>query len=130
MPAANPLRGEIAFTALGQERILRFGVNEICALEAELGMKFRAIIDNLGTDLSITMVRTVFRRAVMGSEITDEEAGAMIDELTLPGAVDLLMQSHNHSAPEPKPGTNGSRPPKRATVSSAIGKPTFATGSP
>jgi hypothetical protein len=125
MPAANPLRGEVGFTAAGQERILRFGINEICVLEAELGMGFGEIIRRLSADVSITIVRTVFRRAILGEEITADEAGAMIDELTLPGAIELLMKSHDRSSPDPREA-NGSRPPKRAQP--APGKSTFAPG--
>ncbi|HYJ44085.1 MAG TPA: hypothetical protein VEW06_06475 [Xanthobacteraceae bacterium] len=128
MPAANPLRGEVGFTACGQERILRFGVNEICGLEDELGLSFQEIIARCVENPTMNVIRTVFRRAVVGAEISAEEAGAMIDELTIAHAVELLVTSHTRATPEPK-DTNGSRPPKPARVP-AIGKATSVTGSP
>ena len=100
MPAANPLRGEVAFTAGGQERILRFGVNEICSLEAELEMSFDDIVEKLNDSPTMTIVRTVFMRAVVGDEITPDEAGAMLDELTIPVAIQLLATSRTRAAPE------------------------------
>jgi len=122
MPLANPHRGEVNVTALGQEWTLRFGMNEMCVLEAQFDCGFSELMTRLIENPRMTLLRTVFQVAVVG-DISEEDAGTLIDDIGMAEAIQHLIAAVELSMAKPEPG---SRPRKRGVV--GTGKLTALTG--
>lgn len=95
--AANGVRGEVAITVAGRERVMKLGANELCAVETVYpDRSFFKLIDTL-TDpdtLRFEVVRTLLRASLMRSlpDLDDAAAGDLIDELGMALVVQKLME--------------------------------------
>lgn len=75
---ANPLRGEVPLP--GTAYVMRFSVNDICAIEAETDMSFAdhmAALDAAGDKVKVSDLRRWVRWGLMHAhpDMTDIEAG-------------------------------------------------------
>jgi hypothetical protein len=113
---ANPRRGEVGFEAGGRRHVLRMGMNAICTLEAELGLSIVEIAEKLRTSRQMLLLRTVFR-AALAEGASDDEAGELIDEVTINRAVELLGEAFQLSFP---PGDDAD-PPSAAGAGNGSG---------
>lgn len=104
---ANPHKGEVEFQAGGEARTLRFGTNELCELEAELGLSTDQIIASFSNSPSITMLRSMFRVGAGG--LAPSEAGELIDEIGFRQVSELITKALRLAFP---PAQTGSRPRK------------------
>lgn len=92
----NPLKGEVDFTALGKEWILRFDTNAICVLEEEQDRGISEIAQLLQISPRISMIRAVFRAAVVGG-ISLQETNDILDELGATRSVELWRKAFDTS---------------------------------
>ena len=106
MSAPNPARGE---AALG-ERKLVVDFNGFCTLEAALGAKVPDILKMMDAGLSFTQLRT-FVRVFLHAEISDEDAGVLIEEI---GLTETLLAVTTAVAGFFKPKETEARPRKAA----------------
>ncbi len=95
MPA-NPQKGEVEFTALGKEWILRFDTNAICILEEEQDRGISEIAQLLQSAPRVSMIRAVFRAAVVGG-ISLSDTNDVLDEIGAGKAVELWGQAFDNS---------------------------------
>lgn len=99
--AGNPHKGEIEFTAAGQERRLRFDTNAICELEIELDQSIGEIAGQLVGSPRLGLVRSVFKAGIIGG-VTLAETSEILDDLGLARAARLLAQAFELSLPMQK----------------------------
>lgn len=101
---ANKLRGEVSIAVAGQQRLMKLGANELCALEAIYpDVSFFALVDTL-TDpdtLRFELVRTFLKVSLMRPlpDITDAEVGDLIDEVGMKSIVQKLMECSQNAFP-------------------------------
>lgn len=108
---ANPIKGEIGFTALGQQWVAVFDTNAQCGLEDAFGKGLTAIIldhfEGLGgavdkddpeqvraaaRKVEVRVIRAILFHSLRGHhpQIDINLVGKIIDELEMSGAVKLL----------------------------------------
>lgn len=76
------MRG-VEFEAGGKVRVIKFSSNNICRAEKHFGMTFSRILrtlNEMGADIDFTFVRALFAKG-LGDNVTEEEAGDVIDEI-------------------------------------------------
>lgn len=94
------------FEAAGKKLTLRFGTNEFVLLEELLGLKGGALMMGLARNTGFKDLRTVVRVGLTRCmpDITDEQAGDIIDQLGGIAAVpELLTNAITAAAPMPEP---------------------------
>ena len=91
---SNHLKGEVTFEAKGESWKLAYPINSIIALEDALGVKVDAL------DQSIRTVRTVFWAGLLAhNEVSEHEAGELIDAIGLPKAAELTGAAFTQAFP-------------------------------
>jgi hypothetical protein len=106
---ANPQRGVVAFQANGREYSLRFGTNELCAIEAFTGKPIAQMVAELQSTPSITTMRAMIAGGVRPS-MSPAEAGDLIDMLGFDRIGELVGQALAVAFPERK--DEPANPPK------------------
>lgn len=98
----NPRRGEVA---LG-DHVLRFTVNSICALEADLGVGLPEIGARLADGVEVTMLRAMLRCALLHRDgtITAEDAGDIMDDHGVAATADAVGKALQAAFPSAKGG--------------------------
>lgn len=83
------MRGEVRFKAGEVEHSLRYTTNRLCALEGETGRSVMAFAEALSKPgaVSLSDVRLLLRA---GLDCSDVQAGDIIDEIGLQGAVEVI----------------------------------------
>ena len=105
---ANSHRGEVVFTAGGKERTLRFGTNALCEIEEAAGAGINAVIERLqGGDPSIRTMRMLF---AAGLGVPAEAAGAVMDEIGVAKAGELIGEALALAFPAGDGQGNGKAP--------------------
>jgi hypothetical protein len=115
MPAANPIRGEVAFRASGASWTLSFSANALVTLEAELDLGVQEIGVRLGSpSVRIAELRTAFWAGLLDHhpETTIEEAGLLMTALGVPEAGAKMGMAFLGAFPPPKEEGDDSRPRK------------------
>ncbi len=108
----------IQFEALGQRHELRFDINRICQLEADFdGMAFDKVIPLLvgakDRPPAIADLRRAFRAGLLG-DLTLEDAGEIMSDLSLVDACRLLGEAITLAMPAPAEAPAGNRAVRRA----------------
>jgi len=125
---ANPLKGEVGFTACGRDRTLRLSTDAMCSLEAEFDLPMRGIMEQLETG-RVTVSRAVFRACLDGAP-SIEEVSEIFDEIGYGASMGLLSRAIVLSRPEERrEAAEGARPPRETTAGS-IGAVSSLIGSP
>jgi hypothetical protein len=116
----NPHRGEVAFGAY----TLRFSVNALCELEAEMEMGVSEISDMMASkSVRLNHIRTLVWIGLKDRhpDLTEREAGEAMTDLGIPAALEVVGRAFGLAFPseegEAVPAT-GSRPPKRGSTGS------------
>ena len=107
---ANKKRGEVELKALGKTMIMRFGTNQICALEDDLGMGINQIAERISDParMRISFIRTVLLHAINDpitqsiGDMTVYGAGDIIDELGLEVVGEKIGEEFNAAFPDAK----------------------------
>lgn len=94
------MRGRVTFEVKGEERALRFTTNAVCNLEEAANMG----IAEIGAELESGRVRLGLLRLLLwaGStkSLTVEEAGDLIDEIGVMGAVEIIGRAFGAAFPD------------------------------
>ena len=106
----NHYRGDVPITVPGpdgtvQHLTLRLGTNEFVMLEEILGVKGGALMMGLSKNIGFRELRTIFRVGLSRSlpDITDEQAGDMIDQIGgITALTDLLTKAIQAAVPSPE----------------------------
>lgn len=110
---SNPLKGEITFTADGENYTLAFTINALCALEERLGIGVSEIGEKLGGKVSIGTLRAVFWAGLLAHhDLSEEAAGDIITSVGAARAGELIGQGF--AAAFPEAGKSTGRPRKAA----------------
>jgi hypothetical protein len=113
---ANPIKGEVAFTANGAEYTLLFDFNALCEIEEEFGVSVTAIGDLLaGDNVKVTDIRRMFRIGLLRHHegATLEETGDIITEVGPAKAGALIQEAFTKAFPAEVADKGTSRPRKR-----------------
>ena len=79
---ANPMKGEVGFTAGGEQYALIYTINALVTLEQKLGVTTAQIGELLGANLSMGNLRTLFWAGLLERhDCTEEGAGELISEI-------------------------------------------------
>lgn len=130
----NKNRGEVSFDAGGKTYTLRYSIDAICEMEAELDKGFVAIAGDLSNPdkISVTLVRAVLWAGLREhhNEVTIKEAGEL---MVLAGGLTAVMfvisEALTHAFPDNAKKTNSSGPQKEAGTGSRSSPPTSQQGS-
>lgn len=96
------MRGAIAFTAGGEERVIRFSTNAMCRYQDMSGETLMQAVGALQkTPDDMVRQRRLFSAGVVG--LSEEEAGDIMDELGLMEAADLIGRAFDAAFPAPEP---------------------------
>lgn len=104
-------KGEVSFEANGTRRTLRYGINELCLLEDRLGIDVTALAAKMAAGLNMRTLRTIFACG-LDTEVSDAEAGKIIDGVGLQRAGELVGEAMQ--AAFPQDGGDEANPPKAA----------------
>ena len=109
---ANKPKGEIQFEALGEQYILRLGVNDLIAVQDALGMgeDDAAFLERIGRLLGLKSLRTIAWKGVRltnGEEITEELAGEIVTELGIEGFGQKIAEAIRWAWPDAKAKKGG-----------------------
>lgn len=106
---AGNVKGEVPFSADGEDYVLLLDFNALCDLEGELP----GLMDGTAEIKSPKAIRAVFHAGLQARhpEIGLREAGEIIQAVGLEAAADLVRQSFEASFPT-KGGEGKTRPPK------------------
>lgn len=106
---ANPNKGEVDLTLDdGSTRKLKFGTNELCALEAHLKVgSLEELMDLLQPKrLKVTTIRAFLWAALQRYHpCTEDEAGDLMDALGQSEAQNLVIATMQAGLPKATPGT-------------------------
>jgi len=92
----NPKRGEVSFEADGKTYKMHFSTNAICALEEALDQDIGTLLDTMdGESPSMRVMRALFQAGLSDNhpQVTVYDAGAIIDEITLAKAGELISSA-------------------------------------
>lgn len=100
----NPHRGEVTFEVEGKRYTLSFSANALCEMESALNLGVNEIAARLGQaeKLRITTVRAVFWAGLTDHHdgITIKDAGALLTQIKMPRAVELIGEAFALAFPE------------------------------
>lgn len=106
---ANAQRGEVAFTANGEEFRLRFGTNALCEIEAACGEGINSVLKKLqGNNPSLLLMRMIFAAGIGKSP---ETAGEIIDAITMERAGELIGKAMTLAFPAPEKNAGNGKAP-------------------
>ena len=113
---ANAQHGEVDIEVGGKTYTLRLGVNELCELQAALGLadddeKFMTIYGQARFMRSLSVMRQAVRIAVGVEIMSLVEAGSLITEYGFIKMQDAIGQCIKWSMPPSKPSTGGEARP-------------------
>ncbi len=106
----NPVKGEIAFEAEGQDYVLLLDFNALCDLEDD----YPGLMDGSAELKSPKAIRRVFHAGLAAHhpEVTLTEAGSLIHAIGLAEAGDLVKRSFEAAFPAAQEGKETARPRK------------------
>lgn len=94
---ANQERGELGFECGERRFVLKYSVNALCELEDALGMSIRqfASLFKEPDSIRLKQVRAAMWSGLLEKQpgITQQQAGAIIEEITMMRAMDLVGQA-------------------------------------
>jgi len=112
---SNPLKGEVTFDAQGETYTLAFPINSLIALEERLGCGIVNIGDQLNAGATMGTIRALFWAGLIANHnLTEADAGELMDEIGLAEAATLAGQSLSQSMPSAGGGKSSARPRKAA----------------
>lgn len=108
---ANKIKGEVGFSADGQDYVLLLDFNALCELDDVVP----GLMDGSAALGSPKAVRAVFHAALRAhhSDLTVTDAGRLIQEIGLPRAAELIGESCAASFGSPE-GKEGADPRRRS----------------
>lgn len=128
---ANPVKGEVAFEALGKRYVLSYSVNALCQLEEEIGESVIALSAKMqaGEGASIRMIRSIFRAGLLDNqgEITEKEAGDIMTEIGVAEASGLVEKAFALAFPDAPRGGSG-RPLAAKPARNGTGRKSLPAG--
>lgn len=90
------------------EHVLKFGINQLCDIEAAFeGKSAVEVFQGMGDNPSMTTLRQIF---AIGLGVEQVEAGAIIDDVGFSAATAALGQAFEAAFPDAK----GDAPPRKA----------------
>jgi hypothetical protein len=96
---ANKNRGEVSFEANEKSYTMRFSANALCELEDVLNMGVNDVAEQMSKpkNLRIKTVRGIFWAGLRDyhPEITIQQAGELIQDITLPRCLELIGKAFN-----------------------------------
>lgn len=123
---ANPVKGEVAFEAAGRPYTLSFSVNALCELEEALGLSVARISEVMGDDNSVSLrnVRALVWAGLRDHhpEVTQVEAGRLIDAVGIAEAVGLVGRAFMLAFPQEDARGSDARRPLGAATRSGRGR--------
>lgn len=123
---ANALHGEVEVSIDGKPYTLRFGINELCAVQSDLGLagdddKFMRICMSMGFVRSYSGMRIAFHRALEKHHgVTLDEAGELVTALGFVHATSAIVECMQWSGPpkgKSEPESGGEPRPSRGPKS-------------
>jgi len=108
---------KVQFEAAGRMYTLVYSINALCALEAKVGQSISRIFFDLG-NIGISTMRTVFWAGLQQHhpEISENEAGRLMEHLGIHPATMLVMQAIVGAFPSADPTAAGDRPLEQASA--------------
>jgi len=107
------MKGEVGFTAGDMAYTLAFTINALCALEDRLGIGVAEVGAQMGENMRISTLRTVFWAGLQAHhDATEEQAGDIITQVGAGEAGQLIAKAFAAAFPEAAKGTG--RPQKAA----------------
>lgn len=98
---ANPMKGEVGFTAGGEQYALIYTINALVTLEQKLGVTTAQIGELLGANLSMGNLRTLFWAGLLERhDCSEEGAGELISEIGIQKAAELIGSGLAKAFPE------------------------------
>lgn len=112
---ANPLKGEVGFTANGDDYILQFNTNALISLEERLGVPISRMGALLAEGVSVGAVRSMLWAGLLSRHnMSLEEAGTIMDAIGLERAAELAADALQKSMP--KGDADGADRPRKAAA--------------
>lgn len=112
---ANTERGEVSFQADGRNWTMKIDTNAMCEIEEMTGHSIAEVGQLLSNPktASIKLMRAVFYGglATRHEDLNINQAGRLIDILTLPKAVEIIGEAFQIAFPQQQKGAKP-RPPK------------------
>lgn len=117
---SNSLKGEVSFEAYGDTYTLAFPINSLIKLEERLGCGIVQIGDQLNGGASMGTIRALFWAGLIAHHnLSEDEAGDLIDEVGLAEAAELAGKSLTLSMP----GAGGAKSsPRQRKAAGGTGK--------
>lgn len=110
---ANPMKGEVAFTAGDDTYTLVYSINALVTLEDKLQIATSQIGELLGERMSMTSLRTLFWAGLIDRhDCSEQEAGNLISEVGIAKSAELIGEALSKAFPEA--GKSKGRPQKAA----------------
>lgn len=108
---ANPIKGELDFTAGGQSYRFVIGTYAMAALERRTGKPVTAIFDGsaLGMDLMLGIMHSGL---LLHHELTEREVAAIMDDLGLERCGEIVTEALKLAFPASKPAPAGRKASK------------------
>ena len=99
---SNSMRGAVAFTVNGEERIIRFSTNAMCRYQDAAGETLMQAVDALQkAPDDMRRLRALFLAGVPGIK-SEDEAGDLMDDLGLMEASQLIGRAFEAAFPAPE----------------------------
>lgn len=118
---ANPLKGEVQFTAGEHSFTLAFPINSIIALEDRLGFGVTQLGNQMQDGARMGMIRTMFWAGLIAHhDVSEEDAGDLIDLVGITESADLVGRALALAMPSKGGAKSTGRPQKAAA---GTGKP-------
>lgn len=107
---ANPLKGEVSFTAGEDNFTLRFDTNALISLEDRLDAPISKIGEVLSTGISVRTLRSMLWAGLLANhKLTEEETGRVMDLIGLERAGELAAEALTKAMPRAE-GESSARP--------------------
>ena len=103
--------GAVLFDVGGRQYKMVLSINALCTLEANLGASVSTIVGMLGSSENVRLsdIRTVFWATLLDHQPDTDKvsAGALMDALSLPRVMALIMTAVTRAFPEAPKGGAG-----------------------
>ena len=114
---ANSERGEIDVKVGEKTYVFRLGINELISLQRALGLQdedIQEFFQRLGGDLTLEKLRTVVFHGLKRAqpEVTEDDAGDVIDSIGISGVAPLIIESIKLGAPIADPDAKRAGKPR------------------
>ncbi|MFC5371398.1 hypothetical protein ACFPIF_02465 [Brevundimonas faecalis] len=118
---ANPLKGEVQFTAGENSYTLAFPINSIITLEEHLGFGVTQLGVQMQDGARMGMIRTMFWAGLIAHHhVSEEDTGEIIDLVGITESADLVGRALALAMPSAR-GAKGTGRPR--TAAAGTGKP-------